>query len=290
MNVAVVGATGQLGAEAVRAAREQGWGVTVLSHDDVEVTDPKSVRAALEGAGADLVVNTAAFHRVDACEEVPGRAFEVNAVGALHVARACQALGARCVHISTDFVFDGEKGRSYSEEDPPNPINVYGSSKWAGEQLVRQACPDAVIARVASLYGGRGARGKGSNFVLTVLERARRGEPLRVVNDIRMSPTHAGDAAAALVALVERGATGIYHVVNEGSCTWYEFASRAVELAGLDVPVEPTSHLAYQTRARRPTNSVLSAAKLNGMGIRTRPWQVALAEYVRAAVEAPGRP
>ncbi|MER3456536.1 MAG: dTDP-4-dehydrorhamnose reductase [candidate division GAL15 bacterium] len=291
--VAVVGASGQLGRELVRVLEHSGE-CKGFGHEDVECTDPRSVTAALAPYRPDVVVNCAAFVRVDACEEDPRRAFEVNALGALNVARACREVGARCVYISTDYVFDGTKAGPYAEQDRPNPVNVYGASKLAGEHLVLQTCPDALLVRVASLYGGTGARGKGTNFVLTILERARRGEALRVVHDVRMSPTYAPDAAQAIVALLRRRAAGIFHVVNDGSCTWYEFAVRALELAGWGVAVEAVPQAAYPTRARRPPNSALSTHKLAALGIHIRPWQEALGEYVcnllvRPTTEVQGR-
>jgi dTDP-4-dehydrorhamnose reductase len=206
VKVAVIGPRGQLGSALCEAFRRRAVDCVELDHGRVEVTDPQSVLVALRDARPAAVVNTAAFHKVDACEEDPKRAFEVNALGALHVARACREAGARCVYVSTDYVFDGAKAERYREEDLPNPVNVYGASKLAGEHLVVQTCPDALVVRVASLFGGLGSRGKGTNFVLTVLERARRGEALRVVDDVRMSPTYAEDAAAAIVELVARGA------------------------------------------------------------------------------------
>lgn len=279
---AVIGATGQLGQAVVRALEGgEEWAVWSLSHEDVECTDPNSVRRAITSLRPEVVVHCAAFVRVDDCEEQPDRAFEVNALGALHVARACREVGARCVYISTDYVFDGSKSEPYTEEDPPNPINVYGASKLAGEHLVRQTCPDALVVRVASLFGGSGARGKGTNFVLTVLDRARRGEPLRVVDDVRMSPTYTVDAAHAVVELIRRGERGIFHVVNGGSCTWYEFARRILAVVGLEAPVEPVSRDAYPARARRPANSALSTEALRELGIRMRSWQQALEAYLR---------
>lgn len=279
--IVVVGASGQLGREVMRAFQAVGWYPVVgLSHGEIECTDPASVLEAIMPLRPGVVVNCAAFVRVDACEDDPQRAFQVNALGALYVARACRKAGARCVYISTDYVFDGAKPDPYAEDDLPNPLNVYGASKLAGDLLVRQACPDALVVRVASLYGGQGARGKGTNFVLTVLDRARRGEPLRVVDDIRMSPTYTVDAARAIVELLRRGVAGVFHVVNEGSCTWYEFAQKALELAGLEVHVESVPHTAYPTKARRPANSALSTEKLRRTGVCLRPWQDALAEYV----------
>lgn len=280
MRIAVIGASGQLGSAMCAALEGAQIPYEPLEHDWLEVTDPDAVSRVLEEVSADAVVNTAAFHRVDACEEDPPRAFQVNALGALNVARACQDVGARCVYISTDYVFDGAKREPYTEDDTPGPVNVYGASKLAGEHLVLQTCPDALVVRVASLFGGRGARGKGTNFVLTVLDRARRGEPLRVVDDIRMSPTYTVDAAGVIVDLVRRSASGVLHVVNEGSCTWYEFARRIVELAGLDVRVEAVTHDAYPTQARRPANSALATGRLARLGIRLRPWKDALGDYL----------
>lgn len=282
MRVAVIGPQGQLGSALCAALRARAMECVELDRGRVEVTDPHSVLVALREARPAAVVNTAAFHKVDACEDDPERAFQVNALGALHVARACRELEAKCVYISTDYVFDGAKPAPYAEQDSPNPINVYGASKLAGEHLVLQTCPDALVVRVASLFGGRGARGKGTNFVLTVLERAGRGELLRVVDDVRMSPTYAADAAAAIVELLAGGASGVFHVVNEGTCTWYELAVRVTQLAGLQVPVEPVPQEAYPTRARRPRNSALSTAKLEARGLRLPPWEDALRRYLTA--------
>lgn len=287
--IVVVGATGQLGSELVRVIGETLGAVSVgLGHADVECSDPPSVVDAIVPFRPEVVVNCAAFVRVDACEDDPRRAFEVNALGALNVARACRQVRARCVYVSTDYVFDGSKLEAYTEEDRPNPINVYGASKLAGEHLVLQTCPDALVVRVASLFGGRGARGKGTNFVLTILDRAQRGEPLRVVDDVRISPTYTRDAARAIVGLVQGGATGVFHVVNQGSCTWYELARTVVRLAGLEVPVDPVPQAAYPSKARRPSNSALSTAKLAGTGLALRPWQEAVAEYVSEVAGSAG--
>lgn len=278
--VVVIGATGQLGREVVRVLEEAGACPVALGHGEVECTDPASVAEAILPLRPEAVVNCAAYVRVDDCEDRPDVAFRVNALGALNVARMCREVQARCVYLSTDYVFDGENADPYREEDPPNPINVYGASKLAGEFLVRQTCPDALVVRVASLFGGSGARGKGSNFVLAVLERARRGEPLQVVADVRMSPTYARDVARALVDLLRQGAGGVFHVVNEGSCTWYDLACRVLSLSGYRVSVQPVSQETSLKRARRPANSALSTAKLQAFGIRMRPWEEALSEYL----------
>ena len=279
--VAVVGSTGQLGSDLVRVFCAEGHEVFPLSHADIECTDFESVQCALAAIRPGVVINCASFVRVDDCEDQPDQAFQVNAIGALNVARACAELDALCVYISTDYVFDGETRGSYTVEDVTNPINVYGTSKLAGEYMVRQSSPRWLIARVASLFGKVGARGKGGNFVETILDRARAGQPLRVVDDVCMSPTYTYDAARALERLLKQGATGVYHLTNSGVCSWHEFAAKSVELAGLDSPVEAVSSAEYLTKARRPVNSALSNRSLDpSVKEILRPWPEALQAYL----------
>ncbi len=282
MRVAVLGATGQLGTDVVGTLRAtDSYEVVPLGHEEVECSDAESVEAVLGNIRPDVVINCAAFVRVDECEQRPEQAFRVNAVGAFNVARTAARMGARCVYVSTDYVFDGEKGEPYTEDDAPGPINVYGASKLAGEYLVRQSCPDWMIVRLASLYGKSGARGKGGNFVETVLRKARAGDPLRVVIDIRMSPTYTIDAARTLEELLVSGARGVFHTANEGLCTWYEFACKAIELAGIEARVEPISASEYPTLARRPANSALRSDRLEKfIGDTPRPWEQALKSYL----------
>ena len=279
--VAVIGSTGQLGTDVVRVLTEAGaYRVSPLNHGQIECTDPGSVRKALAEVSPEVVINCVAFVRVDECEDRPEEAFQVNTLGGLYVARACVELNALCVYISTDYVFDGEKGEAYTEDDPPCPINVYGTSKLAGEHLVRQACPRWLIVRVASLFGKAGARGKGGNFVETILAKAQSRQPLRVVNDIYMSPTYTHDAARALEQLLQQGATGLFHLTNAGACTWYEFAHKALHLVGLDDLLEPVTSQDYPSRALRPRDSSLRSTRLDAF-IREclRPWQEALKAY-----------
>ena len=212
-SVAVLGATGQFGTDLVEVLREDGkFEVVPLSHADCDCNDERKVARVIGSLHPDTVVNCAAYVRVDDCEEHASEAFNVNAIGALNVARGCASLHALCVYVSTDYVFDGTKDTPYVESDPTGPVNVYGVSKLAGEQMVRQAAPRWIIVRMASLFGKTGARGKGGNFVETVISKAQAGEILRVVNDITMSPTYARDAAEALALLLRTEATGLFHV------------------------------------------------------------------------------
>jgi len=282
MRVAVLGSTGQLGQDLVEMLQQSGkFDVTSLGHDEADCTQAESIRNAVVHARPQALINCAAFVRVDDCEDHAHDAFEVNALGALNVARACAEVDATCVHVSTDYVFDGAENRAYVESDVTFPINVYGVSKLAGELLVRQTAPRSLIFRVASLFGKSGARGKGGNFVETILQKARKGEPLRVVDDIRISPTYTRDAARVLCKLLQDDVTGVIHSANAGSCTWHEFARAALELCRLDVPVEAVSSSAYPTRARRPRNSALASERLPDLVSTPMPsWQDALRGYL----------
>lgn len=280
--VTVIGAGGQLGSDLVAVLMEQGdYDVIPLTRDEIDCTAWESVRQSLETLRADVVVNCAAFVRVDECEERPEDAFRVNSLGALYVARWCAEGGADCVHISTDYVFDGTKGSAYTEDDVPRPLNVYGASKLSGEFLVRFSAPRWLIVRTASLFGRRGSRAKGGNFVDMVLRRAQAGEPLRVVNDIRMSPTYALDAARGLERLIGSGETGIVHVTNTGSCTWFELAQTALRLAGLEAPIEPVTAVEFGAKALRPRDSSLTSIRRGVMyGEALRPWEDAVRAYL----------
>jgi len=282
VNVVVIGANGQLGTGLVRALGEVGGCETLaLTHGEIEVTDPRSVRAVLSQACPAVVVNCAAFTQVDESEDRPDEAMRVNALGALHVARTCAELGALCVYVSTDYVFSGEARRPYVESDAPGPVNIYGTSKLAGERLTAQASPRWLVVRTASLFGTTSGRGKGGNFVETILAKARASDVLPVVDDIRMSPTYARDAGDALARLIREGAEGCFHLTNAGSCTWHEFATQILAAAGLAAGVVPIGSAEYPTKARRPKDSSLASLRVDDAVRRClRPWRDALAAYL----------
>ena len=289
VNVAVLGAKGQLGTDLVRVfGSADGYSVHPLTHDEIEVTDVETVRASLGRIRPHVVVNCAAFHRVDECEERPEDAMQVNALGALNVARVCASLNALCVHVSTDYVFGGRGGAPFTEDDPPFPINVYGVSKLAGEHLVAQTCPRWLTVRVASLFGTAQARAKRGNFVEAILAKANAGGAIKVVNDVRMSPTYTRDAAFALEELIRSEARGLVHLTNAGSCTWYEFATHIVARAGLLASVMPIPSSEYPTKARRPMDSSLHSVRAWDHIRRLRSWNEALDAYLadRGAVAA----
>ena len=291
--IVVLGATGQLGSDLVAAAQERGEEVVGLSHADLEVTDAEQTHRIIRELNPRTVINAAAFHQVERCDEQPEEAFRVNAVGSLNSANAATAAGAAYVYVSTDYIFAGDKpapadgattpDTSYLEGDAPGPLNVYGASKLGGEQLARMAAPDPLIVRVSSLFGIAGARGKGGNFIEAILKKARNGGPLTVVDDQWMTPTYTVDAANAVMRLVAEGASGTVHVTNPEACTWHRLATRALQAVGLNVDVEPVPSFTYATTVKRPQNSALNTGRLSEvLGVPLRPWPEALHHYLAA--------
>ena len=278
MRVAVIGANGQLGTDLVGIFREE---AIPLTHKDLDVTDFESLKI-LKELKPDVIINTAAYVRVDDAEIYPEKAFAVNTIGALNVARIAEEIGAINVYISTDYVFDGEKGEPYTEDDAPNPINVYGASKYAGEIFTRNYSSRHYIVRVASLYGKAGASGKGGNFVEWVIEKAKRGEGLKIVNDQFMSPTHTKDVAGTLKEFLGlKPEFGIYHMVNEGFCSWYEFTRAIFEILGWDMEIKPIKSSELNRLARRPRFSALENRKLRKLGLSMPGWREGLREYLK---------
>jgi dTDP-4-dehydrorhamnose reductase len=282
MRVAIIGASGQLGTDLVARFRLDAE-VLPLTRQQADVRDRAAVLAALAPFRPDIVINTAAFHKVDVCEDRPWEATETNVVGTVNVACACRELGARLVYLSTDYVFSGETARPYREDDPAEPINVYGATKLAGERLATACWPRTLVVRTSGLFGLAGASGKGGNFVETMLRLGRERGKVRVVTDQVLSPTSTADLAVAIRHVVRIGIEGILHVTNGGSCSWFDFARAIFELAGLDAAVEPTTSAEFGARARRPVFSVLAHDRLQALGIaEPPPWREALAAYLNA--------
>jgi len=280
--VAVIGSSGQLGSDLVQALRASGCNVIGLSHAELELGDPVSVHGALLALQPRIVINCAAYVDVDRAEDEAELAFRINALGALHVARACAELQARCVLMSTNYVFSGEKPQPYDEDDAPCPINVYGTSKWAGELLVRQTCPgESLIVRVASLFGKTGALREGGNFIERILHRAQLGERMEIVDDPVTSPTYTRDAAEGIMRLLERGVRGTVHVTNRGPCTWYELAKRTLELCHPDRQAQLNPCASFPSRAKRPRNSALAGERFRELVDESLPpWDDALKRYL----------
>jgi len=272
----VTGSKGQLGRALERAAAERGD--VFMGHDlpELDVTDAAAVHAAVRTAKPDAIINCAAFTAVDAAESEEERALAVNGTAVAHLAGAADETGAVLVQISTDYVFDGMADRAYREDDPVNPRSAYGRTKLAGEAAARAARRHLVV-RTAWLFG------EGNNFVEAIRRQVKGGAAsLRVVADQRGCPTYAGDLAAALLRLLETGATGIVHAVNEGEATWFEFAEEIVRRLGSPAKVLPITTGEAARPAPRPARAVLDTSRLRALlGGGMRPWQDALGQYFR---------
>ena len=290
MKIILIGANGQLGTDLysalaqhdVVAAIQPGTPAGQLSPVfELDIGSVADVRAALAQHKPDVVINTAAFHRVDDIESDASTALQVNALAAQQLALACRDTDAALLHISTDYVFDGTKRTPYVETDLPNPISAYGATKLAGELLVRLAWRKHYIIRPCGLYGTAGAMGKGGNFVNTMLRLAHEGKPIKVIDDQVCTPTYTKDLAEQIALLITTGHYGTYHTTSDGACSWCEFTREIFRLAVLSVQVTPIPSDEFGAPARRPPYSVLENRALRDLGIdRMRDWHEALAEYV----------
>ncbi len=249
-----------------------GHQLLLLDLPEWDITEGRTAAHIVRWA-PDLVIHAAAMTDVDGCELDPQAAYRVNGEGTRNMALACQESGAAMVYISTDYVFDGSKVEPYLEEDEPHPLNVYGRSKLAGEEYVQGLLAKFYIVRSAWLYGPGG-----KNFVEKVLKLAEEREELRMVTTEVGSPTYTRDLAEAIAGLIEWPEYGIYHLVNEGSCSRYEWAKKVLELAGRgDFPLHPSQ--GYPRAAQVPPHAVLKNRRAARLGIRLRPWPEALAAY-----------
>jgi dTDP-4-dehydrorhamnose reductase len=286
MKVAVIGANGQLGTDLCRMLTAQSVSVLPLTRREIDVSDAAQVDKVLGSIRADVVISTAAFHKVEECEKQAVPSFTVNAIGPRNLALACRQNNAALVHFSTDYVFDGISRRPYTETDLPRPLNVYGVSKLAGEHMLRLTWERHFVIRTCGLYGLAGSAGKGGNFVETMLKKAGEGAPIRVVNDQVLTPTFTGDLAEAVSKLIQTEAYGLYHASAEGECSWYEFARKIFELEKLKVDLRAVSSAEFSSPVQRPAYSVLSKQKLSQLGIAMKTWQEGLASYLAARSSA----
>ncbi len=292
--ILLIGANGQLGTDLLKVL--PGTSLIALKRVDLDVTDPVGIERVLEAHAPEWVLNTAAFHRVDDIEwhpEATRQAFLVNTAAVHFLAHACTRYRARLLHLSTDYVFsggqDGGPPGPYGEEAVPAPMNAYGISKLAGERLVLLAAPENragaghVVVRSSGLYGVAGSAGKGGNFVETMLRRARAEKPISVVHDQVTTPTYTLDLATAIARLVAANPPGgVYHLTNDGACTWYEFARQIFDFCGLAPDLTPVTSAEFGAPARRPSpNGVLANTRAVALGVPPlRPWREALKAYL----------
>ena len=279
--ISVIGADGQLGTDLVQVF-SQAHDVASLTIQDIHIENIDEVRDVLSGIKPDVILNTAAYHRVPDCESHQSLAFQVNAIGAQNVAKVAQDLGAVNVYYSTDYVFDGMKGSPYLETDTPNPQSVYAISKLAGEYFTRHYCDKHFVARVSGIYGKVPSLIKGSNFVTTMLRLAKEKSEVRVVDDEVLTPTPTEEIALNSVDLIRIDHYGIYHMTSEGACSWYEFASTIWSTLELKTPLYPAKVADFPMVVKRPTYSVLENANLKKLGInRMSDWKDGLIRFLK---------
>jgi len=276
----ITGGGGQLASDLEELLGERGQ-VWSRSREELDITDDEAVATAISSFAPTVVYNCAAYHNVDVCEDTEDRAFAVNARAVKRLAQRCTEQGARLVHVSTNYVFDGSGERPWSEEDLPRPQSIYALSKLAGEHAALAYAADALVVRTGGLYGEHGSASKGGNFVVRMINRARETGALKMVADQRLTPTATADLAAALVEASDGGVGGLLHLTNAGACSWYEFTVAIMEEAGIEVPIEAVT--TSGGGADRPLNGVLSCARAEAAGLGPLPhWRDALRRYLAA--------
>jgi dTDP-4-dehydrorhamnose reductase len=282
VKVLLIGANGQLGSDINKVFSAAGDEVVALKHAEMDVCDASRVATVVAEVQPQVVLNTAAFHKVEECEKKPELAFQVNGSAAMNLAQVCQKAGATLVHFSTDYVFGGySRNTPLEETDRPAPLNVYGISKLAGEYLIPSNTDRYFVVRVCGLYGIAGSSGKGGNFVENMLKKALAGEAVRVVEDQVLTPTYTVDLAKAVRQLIQTGEFGLYHLSSEGQCSWYEFTRHIFECAGIKANLTGCKTSDFPSPVKRPAYSVLSKAKLRRIGLSIPSWQDALPRYLQ---------
>jgi dTDP-4-dehydrorhamnose reductase len=276
MKILVTGARGMLG-RAITKELAYDYQLIGIDIENADITDENQIKEEIFNIRPDIVIHSAAYTDVDNCEKNKELAFRVNAKGTENVANACKLTNAKLIYISTDFIFDGTKQTPYSENDIPNPLSTYGSSKLEGEKAVQSILQNYSIIRTAWLFGPNG-----KNFVDTILRLAQSEPELKIVNDQKGSPTYTIDLAKAINLLINKNATGIFNITNSGECTWYEFAKKILELRENPKTIIPITSDKLNRLAKRPAYSVLSKEKFTKTtGTPTRNWQDALKEYLQ---------
>lgn len=285
MRVAVIGANGQLGTDVAQEFVLHGDDVCRVTHAEMDVSSLDSIGAVMGEAKPALIVNTAAMHHVENCEQDPLKAYAVNALGARNLALMARQLDAVLIHVSTDYVFDGSKKEPYLETDPALPLNVYGNTKLAGEAFIRGTTEKHFILRTSALYGRSPCRAKGGrNFIELMLKLARERDELRVVHDEVVSPTSTAQLAQQIVLLSRNDNFGLYHATAEGSCSWYEFAQKIFEIAKVKTNLLVAGPNEFPAKVPRPKYSVLENYGLKTRGLNAfQTWEDGLRSYLASA-------
>ena len=281
MKVAIIGSNGQLGSDLVREFMLDGNEVVSLTHSHIKVEDLNSSRDVLLKIKPEAILNTAAFHVVPKCEEDPTKAYEVNSLGALNLAKIGDELNAVSLYFSTDYVFDGEKKSPYLESDRPNPLNVYASTKLNGEYYTLNYSKHGIVLRVSGIYGEVPCRAKGGNFITTMIKASKEKPEVKVVNDEILTPTPTKEIAKKTKEILQKKLRGLFHLTCEGQCSWYEFAEVIFSTLKLKKPLSSISVKDIPMTVNRPTYSVLENQSAKEFGISLMPeWREALISFL----------
>ena len=282
MKIAIIGANGQLGTD-LKEVLSGSHEVVGLTHSDIEITDIDNINKVVTSVKPDILINTAAYHVVPEAEKFPDKAFLINGTATMNLAKVCQDNEIRLFHYSTDYVFDGKKGKPYTEDDCPNPLNVYANTKLSGEYFALNYCDKSFVVRVSGIYGKTPCRAKGGNFVTTMLKLAKEKPEVRVVNDEILTPTPTYNIALNTAELINTDAFGLYHMSCEGQVSWYEFAKAIWDTLKLQTPLFPASVNDFPLVVKRPFYSVLENSELTKLGINRMPdWKEALQFFLRS--------
>ena len=283
MKIAVIGANGQLGSDICIALKNTD-DVVELIIDDIDISDKNSVKKAFNNSNIDMIINTAAFHNVEKCEDEPETAFKVNGLGSLNLAEISNELDIPIIHISTDYVFDGEKKTPYIETDLPIPLNVYGNTKLSGEYFISTIAKKYYVLRVSGIYGVNPCMAKGYNFVDLMIKLSKERDEVRVVDDEYLTPTYTGEIANQIAKIVHSDLKyGLYHLTAEGSCSWYEFAKEIFRLTKSDVKLNKAEPGEFAIKINRPKYSVLENKGLKDQNLNIMShWKEGLSEYINS--------
>ncbi|PIE02683.1 MAG: dTDP-4-dehydrorhamnose reductase [Acidobacteria bacterium] len=274
----IVGGNGALGTDLVELL---GSRAIPAFYSDFDISNKDQAFEFIKKQPITAIVNTAAYHHVPSCEEFPEEAFKVNAVGVRNLAEICSYLHLHLCHISTDYVFDGEKGSPYSEEDLPRPLNSYAVSKMAGEYMVQAYADSYSIVRSCGLYGKVPTVAKKGNFLTNILKQTQIKDELTIVNDEIVAPTYTMELARGIKALMEAEGKGVFHITQGGQTTWYDFAVLFLKQLDIDIPVKPVSRNQFQSSLNRPQYSILDCSKFQALtGADLLPWDEALCAYI----------
>jgi dTDP-4-dehydrorhamnose reductase len=279
MNLLVTGGSGQLGRAMVRVGSGN-HNIYAPGSSQLDVTDFRALQHTIAERGPDLVIHAGAMTDVDGCERDPVRAFRINGLGTQNLAAATASAGIPLVYVSTNFVFDGQLGRAYTEFDQPAPISVYGRSKLAGEHAVRALNPRHFIVRTAMVFDE-----SGKNFVNSMVRLASEHPTLRIVDDQWGNPTYAADLAFGILALIEQPSYGTFHLTNRGTASWYEWATATFERLEIDTNVEPIPASQFQRAATPPANGALENLAASALGIELPDWEDALSRCLARRAE-----